>query len=62
LKTGVVVKVFHAKSGKTIFAKVVGPLPVIKQNEGLDWRLNSAGAAALGITRDDEVFDIELEY
>jgi LysM repeat protein len=62
LKTGIVVKIIHPVSGKSIYAKVVGPLPKIKQNDKLDWRLSSAASASLGIWDEDEVIDLVLEY
>ena len=62
LKSGVVVRIYHHQSGKTIFAKVVGPLSQIKQNEGLEWRINTAAAATLGIWDENEVFQLEIEY
>ncbi len=62
LKTGVVVRLMHADSGKVIYAKVVGPLPNIKQNEGLDWRINTAAAAALGMVNENEAFPLEIQY
>jgi LysM repeat protein len=62
LKPGSVVKLVAHRSGKIIFAKVVGPLPQIKQNDGLQWRLSTAAAASLGIWDENEVFDLEMEY
>ena len=62
LKNGVVVKVSNPVTGNTIYAKVVGPLPKIKQNEKLDWRLSSAAMVALGSIGEDETMEFALEY
>lgn len=62
LQTGVVVKVTNPGTGKSIYAKVVGPLPKIKQNNKLDWRLSSAAAASLGVWNEDEIMDLVIEF
>lgn len=62
IKQGVVVRVFHPRSGKTLYARVVGPLPEIKQNNGLDYRLSNAAAAIFGEWNENEVFDLEMDY
>jgi hypothetical protein len=61
LETGQVVKLTEPISGKFIYAKVVGPLPEIKMNNGLITRVNSAAAATLGISNDD-TFEILIQY
>ncbi len=61
LETGKVVKLIEPVSGKFIYAKVVGPLPKIKMNNGLTTRINSAAAAMLGII-DDNSFEILIQY
>jgi hypothetical protein len=62
LMTGAIVKITNDLSGKSIFAKVVGPLPVIKQNEGLQMRISSAAAATLGFWNETDQFELKLEY
>lgn len=62
IKQGVVVRIFHPRSGKTLYARVVGPLPEIKQNNGLDYRLSNAAAAIFGVWNENEVFDLEMDY
>ncbi len=62
LKTGVVVKVTNLATQKSIYVKVVGPLPRIKQNENLDWRLSNAASASLGVWNEEEVMHLKIEY
>jgi hypothetical protein len=62
LKAGSIVKISNPVNGAYLFAKVVGPLPDIKQNNGLHYRLSNAAAAKLGFWKEDDVFDIILEY
>lgn len=47
-------------NNRTIYAKVLGTLPDIKENKNLDYRLSAASASSLGIT--DAKFDIEITY
>jgi LysM repeat protein len=62
LKTGSVVKVLNPENGVFLFAKVVGPLPDIKQNIGLQYRISNAAAAMLGFADKALIFEINLEY
>lgn len=62
LKPGSIVKISNPLNGAYLFAKVVGPLPNIKQNNGLQYRVSNAAAAKLGFWKEDDVFDISLEY
>lgn len=62
LKPGTVVKITNASTGQFLYAKVVGPLPDIRQNEGLSLRLSSAAAAMLGYWEEDGSFDLFWEY
>lgn len=62
LMTGAIVKITNFITGKSIFAKVVGPLPVIKQNDGLQMRISSAAAATLGFWNETDQFELKLEY
>jgi len=61
LPIGQVVKLTEPLSGNFIYAKVVGPLPQIKMNNGLTTRINVAAAALLGLTG-DTVFEILIQY
>ncbi len=56
--TGSIVKI---KNGKNeLYAKVLWGLGEMKENEGLDFRISTAAAAALGIT--DQKFDLKVTY
>ncbi|HSK14300.1 MAG TPA: LysM peptidoglycan-binding domain-containing protein [Phnomibacter sp.] len=62
LKTGTVVRLTHAGNGRSVYAKVVGPLPAIRQNAGIQMRMNQAAAVSLGMQDELEVFEVVLEY
>jgi len=55
---GFIVKV--TANGRTIYAKVLGPLPDIKEDNGLLMRISNAGVAALGIN--DNKFFVTVNY
>jgi len=55
---GTVVKV--ASNNKTVYAKVLGPLPDIKEDSGLLVRISNAAAASLGIS--DSKFPVTVHY
>lgn len=61
VKEGKVVEVVNTTNQRRIYAKVLSPLPKIKQNNGLLLRLNSAGFAALGADEDVPML-VELHY
>jgi LysM repeat protein len=62
IRSGVVVRVLNPTNGSYLYAKVVGPMPDIKQNIGLQLRLSNAGAAMLGFLHDEEVHELDLTY
>lgn len=45
---GTIIKVSNNATGKTVYAKILGELPAIKQNENMLMRISNAAAAALG--------------
>ena len=55
---GTVVKV--SANNKVIYAKVLGPLPDVKEDNGLMIRISTAGVAALGIA--DTKFFVSVNY
>jgi LysM repeat protein len=57
---GTIVKIDYAASGKTVYAKVLGELPQIKQNENVLLRISNAAAAALGGGEDS--FGVTVAY
>lgn len=62
LKSGLVVKISNPSTGVFLYAKVVGPLPDIKQNQGLSLRLNNAAATLLGFWEEEKSFELTWEY
>lgn len=49
VEPGTVVKITDAAGGATIYAKVLGDLPPIRENEGLQARLSNAAISKLGL-------------
>lgn len=59
--TGTIVKLINPGNNTAVYAKVLGQMDGIRQNEGLDIRISNAAAAALGIT-DTEKFILKINY
>lgn len=57
---GTIIKVSNPSNNKTVFAKVLGQLPDMKESAGLTARLSDAAASELGITATK--FPVELKY
>ena len=57
---GTIVKVTDATSGKTIYAKVLGSLPEMKESVGLAIRISNAAAAELG--ESEGRFNVQVNY
>jgi LysM repeat protein len=58
VQSGVIVKV--SANNKTVYAKVLGPLPNIKEDNNLALRVSNATAAALGAT--ENKFNAKVEF
>jgi LysM repeat protein len=58
---GTIVKVINPSNNKSIYAKVLGEMAGIRQNEGYNIRISNAGAAALEITEQDK-FIVKVNY
>jgi hypothetical protein len=61
LQAGKIVRITNPENNKTIYAKVLGEMSSIKQNQGLNVRISNAAAAALGIAENDK-FIVNLNY
>ena len=61
VQPGTIVKITNPANSKIIFAKVLGEMSSIKQNDGLNIRISSAGASALEIAEDDK-FIVKVNY
>jgi len=57
---GMIVRVDDPSTGKTIYAKVLGQLPDMKESAGLTIRISNAAAAELG--EGEGKFNVEVKY
>ena len=58
---GTIVKVINPDNNKVVYAKVLGEMSGIRQNEGLNIRISNAAASALAITEQDK-FIVKVKY
>ncbi len=58
---GTIVKIINPTNNKAIFAKVLGEMAGIRQNDGYGMRISNAGAAALEVS-DQEKFIVKVTY
>ncbi len=58
---GTIVKVINPTNNKAVYAKVLGEMSGIRQNEGLNVRISNAAASALDITEQDK-FIVKVNY
>lgn len=61
VSSGTIVKVINPTNNKTIYAKVLGEMSGIRQNEGLNIRISNAAASVLEITEPDK-FIVKVSY
>ncbi|HEX7905517.1 MAG TPA: LysM peptidoglycan-binding domain-containing protein [Chitinophagaceae bacterium] len=61
VQPGTIVRIINPSNNKVIYAKVLGEMSGIKQNEGLTIRLSTAGASALQVTEQDK-FIVKVNY
>ena len=61
VQPGTIVKVINPSNNKAVFAKVLGEMAGIRQNEGYTIRISNAAASALEITEQDK-FVVKLHY
>jgi len=59
--TGTIIKVTNPDNNKAIYAKVLGEMNGIRQNQGLDIRISNAAASTLGVP-DSEKFVVKVNY
>jgi hypothetical protein len=60
IAVGTIVKINIPSTGRAVYAKVLGPLPDMKESAGLVIRISNAAAAELGA--DDSRFGVEVRY
>ena len=61
IEPGTIIKVVNPTNNKTVYAKVLGEMKGIRQNEGLDIRISDTAASALEISETDK-FIVKLNY
>jgi len=61
VEPGTIIKVVNPDNNKVVFAKVLGEMSGIRQNEGIDIRLSNAAATALGIAEQDK-YIVKINY
>lgn len=61
VQPGTIIKVVNPTNNKAIYAKVLGEMAGIRQNEGYNIRISNAGAAALEIAEQDK-FIVKVKY
>lgn len=61
VQAGTIVKLTNPENNKAVFAKVLGEMNGIRQNQGLDIRISNAAAAALEVG-DTEKFILRVNY
>jgi len=61
VEPGMIVKITNPSNGKVIYAKVLGQMNGIRQNEGLDIRMSNSAASVLDI-KDDGKFIVQVNY
>ena len=61
VQPGTIIKVINPATNKAVYAKVLGQMSGIRQNEGLSIRISNAAAAALEITETDK-FIVNVNY
>ena len=60
-EAGTIVKITNPTNSKIIYAKLLGEMNGLKQNQGLNIRISNAAASSLGITETDK-FVVKLNY
>lgn len=61
VQPGMVVKVINPTNNRAVYAKVLGAMSGIRQNEGLNIRISNAAASVLGIEETDK-FIVKISY
>jgi LysM repeat protein len=61
VQPGTIIRVINPSNSKMVFAKVLGEMSGIRQNEGLNIRISSAAASALQVTEQDK-FIVKVNY
>ena len=63
VEPGTIIKVVNPTNNKAIYAKVLGEMSGIRQNQGYDVRISNAGATALGVSEaENDKFIVRVNY
>ena len=61
VQPGTIVKIINPSNNKAVFAKVLGEMAGIRQNQGYNIRISNAAAAALEIAEQDK-FIVKTQF
>jgi hypothetical protein len=61
IEPGTIIRVINPSNNKSIYAKVLGEMSGIRQNQGLDLRLSNAAASVLEVGEADK-FTVRVSY
>ena len=61
VEPGTIIKLTNPTNGKSVYAKVLGQMSGIRQNQGYDVRISNAAASALEVS-DTEKFIVKVVY
>ena len=61
VEPGTIVRIINPSNNAAIYAKVLGEMSGIRQNQGLNIRISNAAASALGID-DNDKFIVKVNY
>lgn len=61
VEPGTIVRITNPDNNKAVFAKVLGEMSGIRQNQGLEVRISNAAASALNVT-DTDKFIVKVNY
>ena len=61
VEPGTIIRVVNPDNNKAVFAKVLGEMTGIRQNQGLEVRISNAAASALNVTETDK-FIVKVNY
>lgn len=63
VQSGTIVRVINPDNNKTVYAKVLGEMNGIRQNQGLNIRISNAAASTLGIAETEtDKFIVKINY
>ena len=61
VQPGTIIRIINPDNNKTVYAKVLGEMSGIRQNDGLNIRISNAAAAALQVAEQDK-FIVKVNY